>query len=110
LELRKQETAQLKFDGAGVKKNLEYVLTRDKQLAECCPTLLHLANFLDSFFITATADAKRRGASQDRIDFSYFEFEDLRYRQGRFKRATLKPQFHKVATKWQRQRQQPQLP
>jgi len=60
LEDRKREIAELTFDGAAVKKQLEDVLTRDKHLAECCPTLLYLANFLDTFFITATADAKRQ--------------------------------------------------
>jgi Apea-like HEPN len=94
LERRKQEIAELKFDGAAGKKKLEKVLARDKHIAECCPTLLHLANFLDSFFITATADAKRQGASQDRLDFAYSEFESLTYRQGRFKRISLSHLFN----------------
>jgi hypothetical protein len=94
LECRKQEIAELKFDGAAAKKKLEEVLATDKHLAECCPTLLHLANFLDSFFISATADAKRQGASQDRLDFAYSEFESLTYRQGRFKRISLSHPFN----------------
>jgi hypothetical protein len=94
LERRKREIAELGFDGAEGKKKLEEVLTRDKHLAECCPTLLHLANFLDSFFVTATADAKRQGASQDRLDFAYSEFDSLTYRQGRFKRIALSHLFN----------------
>jgi hypothetical protein len=89
LEHRKREITELKFDGAAVKRQLEDVLAGDKHLAECCPTLLHFANFLDTFFITATADAKRQGASQQRLDFAYDEFESLAYRQGRFKRIAL---------------------
>jgi hypothetical protein len=89
LERRKREITELRFDGPAVKKRLAEVLTNDKHLAECCPTLLHLANFLDSFFITAIADARRQGAAQDRLDFAYDEFESLTYRQGRFRRIAL---------------------
>jgi hypothetical protein len=81
LERRKREIAELGFDGPEGKKKLEEVLARDKHLAECCPTLLHLANLLDSFFVTATADAKRQGASQDRLDFAYSEFDSLPVRR-----------------------------
>jgi hypothetical protein len=89
LERRKREITELRFDGAAIKKQLEDVLAGDKHLAECCPTLLHFANFLDTFFITATADAKRQGASQQRLDFAFDEFESLAYRQGRFRRIAL---------------------
>ena len=94
LERRKREITELKFDGTEVKKRLEEVLRNDKHLAECCPTLLHLANFLDSFFITAVADAKRQGAAPERFDFAYDEFESLTYRQGRFKRIALSHMFN----------------
>ena len=94
LERRRREIAELNFDGGEAKKKLEEVLARDKHLAECCPSLLHLVNFLDSFFITAVADAKRQGASQDRLDFAYTEFESLTYRQGRFKRIALSHLFN----------------
>jgi len=70
------------------------VLGNDRHLAECCPTLLQLANFIDSFFITAVADAKRQGAPKERLDFAYDEFESLTYRQGRFKRIALSHLFN----------------
>ena len=72
LERRKWEITELKSRrSAEVKKRLEEVLRNDKHLAQCCPTLLHLANFLDSFFITAVADARRQGAAPERLDFAY---------------------------------------
>jgi Apea-like HEPN len=89
LEGRKREITELGFDGAEAKKRLEDVLARDKHLADCCPTLLHFSTFLDTFFITAAADAKRQGADQQRLGFAYDEFENLTYRQGRFKRIAL---------------------
>jgi hypothetical protein len=94
LERRKHEIMELKFDGAEVRKRLAEVLANDKHLAECCPTLLHLASFLDSFYITAVADARRQGAAQERLDFAYEEFESLTYRQGRFKRIALSHLFN----------------
>jgi hypothetical protein len=45
VERRKHEMEKLNFDGLKAKKQLEEVLTKDKHLRECCPTLLHLANF-----------------------------------------------------------------
>jgi hypothetical protein len=63
-------------------------------LRECCPTSLHLANFLDIFFITSIADATRQGISEERLNFAYSEFEGLTYRQGPFKRITLSHLFN----------------
>jgi Apea-like HEPN len=94
MERRRSEIAELGFNGGAVKKRLEEVLANDKHLAECCPTLIHLANFLDSFFITVVADARRQGTSQERFDFAYDEFESLTYRQGRFKRIALSHLFN----------------
>lgn len=91
---RQREIVELNFDGAEARKRLEEVLANDKHLAECCPTLLHLANFLDSFYVTAVADAKRQGAAKERLDFAYEEFESLTYRQGRFKRIALSHMFN----------------
>lgn len=94
LERRRREVAALDFDGEKATKELEGILAKDTHLSECCPTLLHFANFLDMFFITATADARREGAAQDRIDFAYGEFESLIYRQGKFKRIALSHVFN----------------
>jgi hypothetical protein len=89
LERRKREISELKFDGAEVKKQLEEVRASDRHIAECCPTLLHLASFLDTFFITQVADASRQGLSRERLDFAFEEFASITYRQGRFKRIAL---------------------
>jgi hypothetical protein len=93
LEQRKREILGLNFNGEEAKGRLEEVLANDTHLHECCPTLLHLVNFLDGYFITAAADAKRQGA-ENRIDFAYSEFENLTYRQGRFKRVALSHLFN----------------
>ena len=53
-----------------------------------------IANFLDTFFITAVADAKRQGTAKERLDFAYDEFESLTYHQGRFKRIALSHLFN----------------
>ncbi|HEU5403706.1 MAG TPA: hypothetical protein VFU86_20290 [Terriglobales bacterium] len=94
LEQRKAEIQALKFDGETAKKRLAEVLASDRHLAECCPTLLHLANFFDTFFFTPVADAKRQGTAKERLDFAYDEFESLTYHQGRFKRITLSHLFN----------------
>lgn len=94
LEHRKLEIRALKFDGDTAKKRLQEVLASDRHLVECCPTLLHLADFLDTFFITAVADAKRQGTTKERLDFAYDEFERLTYHQGRFKRIALSHLFN----------------
>jgi len=94
VELRKQEIAQLPFDGNRVKHELADVLVKDKHLSECCPTLLHLANFLDSFFISAAVDAKRHGADETRLNLSYDEFRTMTYCQGRFRRIALSHLFN----------------
>ncbi len=94
LEHRKAEIQALKFDGETAKKRLAEVRESDRHLAECCPTLLHLANFFDTFFITPVANAKRQGAAKERLDFAYHEFESLTYHQGRFKRIALSHLFN----------------
>lgn len=71
LERRKLEAAQLGFDGERAKKQLEDILAVDKHLAECCPTLVQLANYLDTSFIRPVADAKRVGTAQQQLDFAY---------------------------------------
>jgi hypothetical protein len=65
----------LGFDGDTAKNEVEEIFANDKHLADCCANLLNLANFLDSFFITAVADAKSQGAAKERLDFAYEEFE-----------------------------------
>jgi hypothetical protein len=94
LQRRKLEIKALNFDGDATRKQLEQVLANDKHLVECCPSLFHLVNFLDLFFITPVADAKRQGTSQERLDFAYDEFESLTYHQGRFKRVALSHLFN----------------
>jgi hypothetical protein len=94
LERRQREIEQLKFDGETARKQLEEILGSDKHLAECCPNPLYLANFLDTFFITPVADAKRQGMSKERLDFAYDEFDSLTYHQGRFKRIALSHVFN----------------
>jgi hypothetical protein len=91
---RKDEIEALGFNGEATKKQLEEVLATDKHLAQCCPTLLHLVNFLDLSFITGIADAKQQGAAKERVEFAYDEFESLTYHQGRFKRIALSHLFN----------------
>jgi hypothetical protein len=71
LERRKVEVTQLGFDGERAKKGLEEIRANDNHLAECCPTPLLLANYLDTSFITAVADAKRAGTAQQQLDFAF---------------------------------------
>jgi hypothetical protein len=94
LARRRLEIQDLGFDGDAAKIQLEEILANDKHLADCCPTLLHLANFLDTFFITAVADAKRQGATREQLDFAYSEFQSLTYHQGCFKRIALSHLFN----------------
>jgi hypothetical protein len=89
LERRTKEIQDLGFDGDATKKKLEEILANDTHLRDCCATLLNLANFLDTFYITSVADAKRHGAAKERLDYAYDEFESLAYHQGRFKRIAL---------------------
>ncbi len=93
-ERRKREIEALGFDGEGTKRELEAVLANDKHLAACCPTVLNLVNFLDTFFISPTADAKRQGVTRERLEFAYAEFESLAYHQGPFKRIALSHLFN----------------
>jgi len=94
LEQRRRENLALRFNGDEAKKRLEEILSNDKHIRDCCPTLLHLVNFLDSFFVTPVADATLQGASQDQLDFAYSEFENQTYGQGRFKRIALSHLFN----------------
>lgn len=94
LEQRRRENAALGFNGEEAKNRLEEILANDKHIRECCPTPLHLVNFLDGSFVMPAAEAKLQGASQDRLDFAYSEFESLAYRQGRFKRIALSHLFN----------------
>lgn len=94
IERRKGELSQLGFGGEHAKKQLKEVLANDKHLAECCPTPLHLANFLDTFFITAAADAKRQGATKEWLEYAFDEFAMTTYHQGRFKRVALSHLFN----------------
>lgn len=94
LERRQLEIEQIPFDGRAAMEQLQDILDQDKHLAECCPNVLQLANFLDTFFITPIADAKLQGISDDRLQFAYNEFESLTYHQGRFKRIALSHLFN----------------
>lgn len=94
LERRKLEVTELGFDGARAKQDLDEIRANDKHLAECCPSPLQLANYLDTSFITGVADAKRAGAAQERLDFAFDEFESLTYKQGRFRRIALSHLFN----------------
>jgi hypothetical protein len=79
----------LGFNGEEIKNDLEGILAQDKHLLQCCPTPLHLANYLDLSLIAPLATAKLAGLSQDKLDFSYLEFESSTYHQGPFKRILL---------------------
>lgn len=88
-EQRKMEALRLGFDGEASKRDLENVLKNDRHLAECCPTVLHLASFLENRFFSPAAEALRGGASKERLDHLFEDFEILAYHQGRFKRIAL---------------------
>src|SRR6266852_7841521 len=94
VERRKVEITQRGFDGERAKKDLEEIRANDNHLAECCPTSLLLANYLDTSFITAVAEAKRAGTAQQQLDFAFEEFENQTYRQGRFRRIALSHLFN----------------
>lgn len=94
VERRAREIQGLPFDGEAVRNQLTEILAADKHLRECCPSLFHLANYLDLGFITAAADAKRQGLPQDRISFAYDEFETSTYHQGPFRRLALSHLFN----------------
>jgi hypothetical protein len=94
MERRKAEITQLGFDAERAKKYLEDILANDKHLAECCPTPLHLANYVDTSFISNVASTKNVGTAQEKLDFAFEEFESLTYHQGRFRRIALSHLFN----------------
>ena len=96
LERGKLDRAQLGFDGEKAKLALEEILSNDKHFRECCPTPLQLANYLDAYFLTAAANAKRQGVAvaKERLDFGFSEFESLTYHQGRFRRIAVSHPFN----------------
>jgi hypothetical protein len=51
LARRREEYAQLGFDGDRVRRELSHVMDEDRHLRECCSTLSNLAYFLDLEFI-----------------------------------------------------------
>ena len=78
-ERRKVEIAELGFDSEQAKRDLEEILANDKHLRECCPTPLQLAGYLDKHFLTALADERRQGATQERLDFAFEDLERTTY-------------------------------
>jgi hypothetical protein len=93
-EQRKGEISALGFDGDLAKGQLEETLANDKHLRECCPFPLQLAAYFDSHFLNATALAMLAGASQERLDSAFEEFERTTYHQGRFRRIALSHLFN----------------
>jgi hypothetical protein len=69
LERRARQFSEAGFDGEEAKRKLQGILDSDIHLRECCPTLGHLANCLDLYFIMpafrqpqlSTGDANANG-------------------------------------------------
>jgi len=91
---RKIELEGLGFDGVAVSQSLTAILAADKHLRECCPSPLHLAHFLDSSFVTRTAELKSKNTEQRILDLVFEEFVSVTYHQGRFKRMALSHLFN----------------
>jgi hypothetical protein len=80
LTRRREEYAQLGFDGAQVKLELGQVLDEDRHLRECCSTLLNLAYFLDIEFISyAASHQSESGISEEEYDNVFKGFSDYVY-------------------------------
>jgi hypothetical protein len=86
---QKAQIREWGFDGERAKKQLDEIHANDKHLAECCPFVSDLANYLDAYFITPAADAMVRGFSREQIETAFAEFESVTYHQGRFRRIAL---------------------
>lgn len=80
LNRRREEFAQLGFDGAEIKRELRQVLDEDKHLSECCSTLLNLAYFLDIEFISyAASHQNQSGISDEEYNNVFKSFSDYVY-------------------------------
>lgn len=76
----REEIAQLGFDGAEAKQDLERILAEDQHLRECCSTPLNLAYFLDIDFIGYAAfQPKETVITDEQFDNAFSGFSDYIY-------------------------------
>jgi hypothetical protein len=87
IDQRKAVISQSGFDGKSIAESLRQIRNGDPHLAECCPTLLHLARHLSFNFIHDCTLLLRQGGNDPQIDQLYESFLKLTYEQGPFRRA-----------------------
>lgn len=61
---RRKQWLEVGYDGDRVKHVLEDILSNDKHLRECCPTVLHLSKYLGEFI----SEAARQRLADDHFD------------------------------------------
>ena len=84
---RKIAIAATGYDGGRVARELKEIRMADKHLAQCCPTLLHLARHFSFNFINEAATLREAGIEPDALGQVYADFVQMTYEQGRFRRA-----------------------
>ena len=92
-ERLKLQLAQAGFNGERAKEALNEILANDVHLRECCPTSLQLAGYFDAQFLAAALDATCHGATRERLEFAFEDFEAATYHQ-RFRRIALSHLFN----------------
>jgi hypothetical protein len=87
IDARKTAISIAGYDGGRVARDLKDIQETDKHLAECCPTLLHLARHLSFNFINEASTLREAGIELKDLDLQYAAFVKMTYEQGRFRRA-----------------------
>jgi hypothetical protein len=87
IDARKTAIAVTGYEGDRVARDLKEIREADAHVAECCPTLLHLARHFSFNFINEAATLREAGIELNALDLQYAVFIKMTYEQGRFRRA-----------------------
>ena len=87
IDERKSVIGVTGYDGGRIARDLKEIRGADAHLAECCPTILHLARHFSFNFINEAVTLREAGFELSSLDQLYAAFLQMTYEQGRFRRA-----------------------